>query len=73
VGSAADLIEDGVNGRIFAAGDADSLLECLLDVTGPSTLSRMTAAAARKFAEWHQDSDPIQGLRAALASVDLLP
>lgn len=71
VGAAADVIADGVNGRIFRAGDVDALQECLLDVTDPSTLSAMTAAAPAQFATWHSMSDPVRGLRAALDSVDL--
>jgi glycosyltransferase involved in cell wall biosynthesis len=69
VGAAADVIADGVNGRIFRAGDVDALQRCLLDVTDPSTLSAMTAAAPAEFAAWHDLSDPVRGLRAALDSV----
>lgn len=71
VGAAADVIADGVNGRIFRAGDVDALQTCLLDVTDPSTLSAMTAAAPAEFAAWHNLSDPVKGLRAALDSVHL--
>jgi glycosyltransferase involved in cell wall biosynthesis len=72
VGAAADLIRDGINGRIFDVGDADSLTECLLHVTDPINLDAMTKAAPSHFAQWHDRSDPVKGLRAALQSVAVL-
>jgi len=72
VGAAADLIADGVNGRIFPRGDLDSLTGCLLDLTTPPILAAMTAASPLCFTRWRQTSDPITGFRAALHSVSLL-
>jgi glycosyltransferase involved in cell wall biosynthesis len=72
VGAAADLIHDGVNGRIFSAGDLESLIGCLLDVTTPAHLERMTGATAQCFSAWHTDSDPVAGLRSALRSVNAM-
>lgn len=71
VGAAADVIVDGLNGRIFQAGELDSLERCLLDVTNPARLAAMTAAAPAQFAAWHSDSDPVVGLRAAFSSMEL--
>jgi len=71
-GAAADVIIDGANGRIFETGDLESLAGCLLDATDPARLAAMTAAAPAQFAKWHEDSDPIKGLRAALSAIESL-
>jgi glycosyltransferase involved in cell wall biosynthesis len=73
VGAAADVIIDGENGFIFEAGDVESLQQCLLQVTDERTLETMTKAAPVRFAEWHDRSDPVKGLRAALQSVGIDP
>lgn len=73
VGAAADLITDGVNGKIFGCGDVKALREALLEVTQPDTLRRMTASAQGMFEQWHARFDPVRGLRAALDSVSLAP
>jgi glycosyltransferase involved in cell wall biosynthesis len=72
VGAAAELVRDGVNGRVFPAGDVEALKECLLDVTAPANTSAMKAASAPLLAEWRRVADPVDGLRKALASVNVL-
>lgn len=68
VGAAAELVRDGVNGRIFPVGDVAKLGECLSDVTSPERCERMKAAAATVLADWRRRADPVSGLKEALAA-----
>lgn len=61
-GSAADLIEDGRNGRLFKAGDLNSLADALLHVTDDRHLARMQADSPRVLEAWRLQSDPIATL-----------
>jgi glycosyltransferase involved in cell wall biosynthesis len=72
VGAAAELVRDGVNGRVFPAGDLAALTACLRDVTAPEKYTAYKAAAAAVLAEWRRRADPVDGLRAALTSVGVL-
>jgi glycosyltransferase involved in cell wall biosynthesis len=71
VGAAADVLEDGRNGRIFRTGDLSHLEECLLDITGPD-LPAMKAASPGVLARWRERADPVAGLRRALTAVGLV-
>jgi glycosyltransferase involved in cell wall biosynthesis len=71
VGAAADVVEDGVNGRIFRCGDGNHLAECLLDLTEPCRTDAAKSAARRVLTRWRAQSDPVDGLRKALGSVNL--
>lgn len=73
VGASAELIEDGVNGRLFPIGDLDALTAALRDVTDPANLERMKAASATVLARWRSRGDPVAGLRAALEATGVLP
>jgi glycosyltransferase involved in cell wall biosynthesis len=73
VGAAADVVEDGVNGRIFPRGDATALADALLDVTSPDNLGRMKMESPNVLAAWRTRSDPVMGLRHALQFVGILP
>lgn len=73
VGAAADLVRDGVNGRVFPHGDLATLIECLRDVTAPGHAEAMGAASAEVLADWRRAADPVAGLRQALLSVKALP
>lgn len=66
VGAAAELVRDGVNGRIFRRGDLDHLTECLMDVTDPQRIDALKSASADALSDWRSRADPIQGLRKAL-------
>ncbi|HUB24878.1 MAG TPA: glycosyltransferase family 4 protein [Tepidisphaeraceae bacterium] len=68
VGAAAELVRDGINGRIFPAGDGAALAKCLLEVTDPATIDGMKAASAPVLADWRRVGDPVQGLRNALSA-----
>jgi glycosyltransferase involved in cell wall biosynthesis len=64
VGAAAELVRDGVNGRLFPPGDLAALTECLLDAT--NRIDEMKAQSSKILADWRSRGDPVQGLRAAL-------
>jgi glycosyltransferase involved in cell wall biosynthesis len=72
VGAARDLVTDGLNGRVFTAGDAASLEEALLDVTSSSQVDRMKASSPKVLSTWHEKADPVKGLRQALHSSGVL-
>jgi glycosyltransferase involved in cell wall biosynthesis len=72
VGAAADVVEEGVNGRIFRRGDKEHLVECLLDLTDPHRTDAAKAASQRVLARWRSKCDPVQGLRRALALTGLV-
>ena len=72
VGAAAELVRDGVNGRIFHSGDASALRQCLLDATDPAKIDAEKAASAPILAAWRRDGDPVQGLRNALKASGIL-
>jgi glycosyltransferase involved in cell wall biosynthesis len=68
VGAAADLVRDGVNGRIFANGNRNSLTECLRDLLAGDHATEFGGKSLETLAEWRRSSDPIEGLRKALQS-----
>jgi glycosyltransferase involved in cell wall biosynthesis len=72
VGASAELIEDGIDGRMFRSGDLASLTDALLHSTDPATLARYRAAIPPALASWRRRADPIEGVRAALRSVGVL-
>ncbi len=73
VGAAADLIRDGVNGRIFPAGSLDGLVKVLLEITRPSHTPRMRDASRAILSAWRTSNDPVRNLRSALKNANLLP
>jgi glycosyltransferase involved in cell wall biosynthesis len=73
VGAGAELVRDGVNGRVFPAGDGPALQSALLDVTYPVKIVQMKAESAGVLADWRRRGDPVDGLRQAMVSVGVLP
>ena len=69
VGASADLVEEGVNGLTFPAGDGEALLDALRTVTDPSRIEAFKSASAGVLARYRRESDPVAGWRRALASV----
>jgi glycosyltransferase involved in cell wall biosynthesis len=72
VGSAADLIQEGVNGMVFPHGDLRSLSDAVFKVTDPQNVDRMKAASATVLARWRKGSDPVRNLRRALQDAGAL-
>lgn len=68
VGAAAELVRDGVNGRVFPSGNCDELTSALRDVTNQVRLKSYQENAATVLTHWRQIGDPVSGLAAALAS-----
>ena len=66
VGAAAELVRDGVNGRVVPVRDLKALTKALLDVTAPDRIDAMRASSAMVLADWRRRADPINGLRMAL-------
>jgi glycosyltransferase involved in cell wall biosynthesis len=69
VGAAAELVRDGVNGRCFAPGALDQLIEALYEFTGEKKVVEAKAASKRVLADWRQAADPVRGLRDAVQFV----
>jgi len=66
VGAAFELLCDGENGRYFHAGDVESLIEALLDVTKAENLLKYKIASKQILSLWRKKADPVDGLRCAL-------
>lgn len=74
VGAAGELCRDGVNGRLFPPGDVDKLAAALNEVTGDAELLRQFRfGSLQVLDDWRRRGDPVQGVRLALASQNLLP
>lgn len=72
VGAAAELVQDGVNGKIFPAGNGSRLADALLEVTSADRIDRMKATSPRLLEAWRRRADPVVGLRRALEDVGVL-
>ena len=73
VGAAYELVRDGVNGRVFQAGDLPALIVRLNEVTEAAQLGSMKAASPGVLADWIGHGDPVAGLRRGLVSAHVLP
>jgi glycosyltransferase involved in cell wall biosynthesis len=72
VGASAELVRDGINGRLFQPGSLASLTQCLLDVTDSARINAIKSASSAVLADWRQRGDPVNGLRQALAMCRLI-
>lgn len=72
VGAAAELAQDGVNGRLIRPRSRVELAQAILDVTDEGRLDAMKAASLQVSAAFREQRDPVRGLRAALQNVGLL-
>ncbi len=69
VGSARDLIEDGVNGRVYPVGDVSALEGALRGVLdAPGVAAEMGQRALERIQNWSFEED-VAGLRRALAAM----
>ncbi len=69
VGSAPDLVQDGVTGLLHKAGDIDGLAAALRRLTTePGLAAKMGAAGQQRIQSWGYEQD-LAGLKAAVAHV----
>ncbi|HTL27797.1 MAG TPA: glycosyltransferase family 4 protein [Tepidisphaeraceae bacterium] len=66
VGAVPELVQDGVNGRLFEPGDLESLKRALLDTTMSGKLEQYKSASSIVLENWRKVSDPVNGLKQAL-------
>jgi glycosyltransferase involved in cell wall biosynthesis len=69
VGSAPEVVAEGVNGRVFPVGNLRLLIEALRDVTDAARLEGYRARSPGVLADWRRRGDPVRGLRQALSTV----
>ena len=67
VGCQPDLVQDGVNGRVFAGGDIHALADALQDVLGRAGRAAEMGAAGLAIIRQHTLEQNVAGLRQALA------
>ena len=73
VGCQPDLVEDGVNGKVFPAGDVSALRSALESLLGnPETLRMIGRRSLERINQWSFEED-IRGLGRALNHVAGLP
>ena len=72
VGAAAELVRDGVNGKLFPPGNAVELRQAILEVTDPVNIDRLKAGSAGVLQDWRAQGDPVAGLAAALRAVNVI-
>ncbi len=71
VGCQADLVRDGVNGRVYPAGNTAALAAALQDVLATPGRAQAMGAASLAIIDQHGFEQDVAGLRQALA--DLVP
>jgi glycosyltransferase involved in cell wall biosynthesis len=66
VGAAAELVRDGVNGRLVPAGNVAAFMEAMLLCSAPGRVQELRQGSATVLNEWRQRADPVEGVRGAL-------
>lgn len=72
VGAAHEMVQPGVNGRTFRAGDLTGLTDALREVTDPSRWPEMREAVPGVLAGWRGRANPVAEIRRALVECGLL-
>jgi glycosyltransferase involved in cell wall biosynthesis len=72
VGSARDLVEDGVSGLIFPSGNVDALAAAVVRVTDDRRISAFQAAAKDRLTAWRREVDVVAEVRRALRDAGAL-
>jgi glycosyltransferase involved in cell wall biosynthesis len=72
VGAAHELVTDGVSGRIFAAGDCNSLRQALEEITRDDRIDTYKQQAVAALREYRKLVDPVAEMRRALADAGAL-
>jgi glycosyltransferase involved in cell wall biosynthesis len=73
VGAAAELVREGVNGKLFEPGNLAELKKAMLELTEADKIDRLKGGSAGMLADWRARADPVDGLLAALKSVAVTP
>jgi len=66
VGAAAEIVRDGVNGRLFPCGDLTALVDALRDITAPGRIATLKSATRGVLDDWRLHGDPVKGFCQAL-------
>ena len=69
VGCQPDLVHDGVNGRVFPAGNIDALTAALEDVLSSRERAQQMGSAGRAIIRKHGFDQDVAGLRHALSDI----
>lgn len=72
VGASAELVRDGVNGRLVPPGNLRLFAQGLREVMSPGVADAMKARAPEVLAAWRREADPVEGMREALRRVGVL-
>jgi glycosyltransferase involved in cell wall biosynthesis len=72
VGSAHELIADGLGGRIFPTGDLGALQEAMLEVSAANALSGHKQRPRDALDKWRNNTNPVNEIRRALADFGVL-
>jgi glycosyltransferase involved in cell wall biosynthesis len=72
VGAAHELVEDGVNGRIFPVGNLKELIGAVRQVTAADAIQAMKKNSRGVLAKYRETVDPVAEVRRALADVGVL-
>jgi glycosyltransferase involved in cell wall biosynthesis len=73
VGAAFELVQDGVSGRIFPAGNTTELVRAILDVTESHAIDRYRSRAYQSLQDWRARINPADEIRRALTDCKVLP
>lgn len=66
VGAAANLLEPGLNGLLFPAGDRDKLADCMASMAANDDLDRIKGESGCVLRRWRRMADPIRNINATL-------
>jgi glycosyltransferase involved in cell wall biosynthesis len=72
VGSAHELIADGLSGRIFPTGDSSALRAALLEVSAADALGSFKQRSREALDQWRNNTNPVNEIRRALADFGVL-
>jgi glycosyltransferase involved in cell wall biosynthesis len=72
VGSAHELIADGLSGGIFPTGDLGALQQALLEVSAADELGRFKQRSRAALDDWRKKANPVIEIRRALTDFGVL-
>lgn len=66
VGASAELVRDGVNGKLFRSKDLGDATAALRYVTDATRIDTLRAGSAGVLRDWRREGDPVAGIRKGL-------